>query len=134
MDAYHKMLSKVYEAAGGRETVDIDFVVIAKREGYFPSIDDIVEHMKAESWVTESRTNVVRLTHWGIAEAKKNSGERPDSARAIERETNKLIAATRDLSVLAEEFGADAGSKRFKAIEAKYAEMGDIVASIRTVL
>ena len=49
MDTYHKMLVKVFEAAGGRETVDIDFVEIAKREGYFPSIDNIVSHMKAES-------------------------------------------------------------------------------------
>lgn len=61
------MLVRVFEAAEGRETVDVDFVEIAKREGYFPSIDDIVSHMKAESWVTESRTNIVRLTHWGIA-------------------------------------------------------------------
>ena len=134
MDAYHKMLSKVYEASGGRETVDIDFVEIAKREGYFPSIDDIVSHMKAESWVTESRPNIVRMTHWGVAEAKKNGGERPDAARAIERDTNRLIAASRDLGVLAEEFGAEPKSDRLKPVEAKFAEMAEFIKSIRSAI
>ncbi len=72
MDTYRKMLSKVFEAAGGRESVDVDFVEIAKREGYFPSIDDIVSYLKSESWVTESRTNILRLTHWGIAQVRKD--------------------------------------------------------------
>ena len=134
MDTYHKMLGKVYEACGGRETVDVDFVEIAKREGYFPSIDDIVSHLKAESWVTESRANIVRMTHWGIAEAKKSGGERPDAARAIERDTNRLVSAARDLSVLAEEFGTDAKSERFKAVESKFGEMLELVRSIRSVL
>lgn len=82
MDTYRKMLSKVFEAAGGRESVDVDFVEIAKREGYFPSIDDIVAYLKSESWVTESRTNILRLTHWGIAQVRKDSAGASDSSGA----------------------------------------------------
>ena len=93
------MLLKVFEASGGRESVDVDFVEIAKREGYFPSIDDIVSHMKSESWVTESRANIVRITHWGIADDKKPDSERPDAAHKLERQENRMIAATRQISV-----------------------------------
>lgn len=82
MDTYRKMLSKVFEAAGGRESVDVDFVEIAKREGYFPSIDDIVAYLKSESWVTESRTNTLRLTHWGIAQVRKDSAGGSESSGA----------------------------------------------------
>ncbi len=131
MDTFHKMLVKVFEAAGGREIVDVDFVEIAKREGYFPSIDDIVSHMKSESWVTESRTNIVRLTHWGIAEAKKAGTERPDAARNLERESNRLLAATRELGVVIEEFIADPKSVGIKPIEKKFAEVNEILAAVR---
>jgi len=134
MDTYHKMLLKVFEAAKGRESVDIDFTEIAKREGYFPSIDDIVSHMKSESWVTESRTNVVRITHWGIAEAKKAGSERPDSARNLERESNRLLNTTRDLGVVIEEFIAEPGAGRFAAVDKKFAELNEAFAAVRNAL
>lgn len=128
------MLLKVFEAAKGRESVDIDFTEIAKREGYFPSIDDIVSHMKSESWVTESRTNVVRITHWGIAEAKKAGSERPDSARNLERESNRLLNTTRDLGVVIEEFIAEPGAGRFAAVDKKFAELNEAFAAVRNAL
>jgi len=134
MDTYHKMLLKVFEASKGRESVDIDFTEIAKREGYFPSIDDIVSHMKSESWVTESRTNVVRITHWGIAEAKKAGSERPDSARNLERESNRLLNTTRDLGVVIEEFIAEPGAGRFAAVDKKFAELNEAFAAVRNAL
>lgn len=128
------MLLKVFEASKGRESVDIDFVEIAKREGYFPSIDDIVSHMKSESWVTESRPNVVRITHWGVAEAKKAGSERPDAARNLERESNRLLNTTRDLGVVIEEFIADPGAGRFAAVDKKFAELTDAFAAVRSSL
>ena len=128
------MLLKVFEASKGRESVDIDFTEIAKREGYFPSIDDIVSHMKSESWVTESRTNVVRITHWGIAEAKKAGSERPDSARNLERESNRLLNTTRDLGVVIEEFIAEPGAGRFAAVDKKFAELNEAFAAVRNAL
>ncbi len=134
MDTYHKMLLKVFEASGGRESVDVDFVEIAKREGYFPSIDDIVLHMKSESWVTESRANIVRITHWGIAEAKKAGSKRPDAARNLEREANRMLAATRELGVVIEEFIAAPGSETLKPIESKVAEVSQIMAAVRSAV
>lgn len=127
MDTFHKMLLKVFDAAGGKESVDVDFVEIAKREGYFPSIDDIVGHLKSESWVTESRQNIIRLTHWGVAEARKVGTERPDAARNLERESNRLLSETRAFAVVIEEFMAEPKADRLKAVELKYSELGKIL-------
>ena len=134
MDTFKKMLLKVYEAARGNERVDVDFLEIAKREGYFPSIDEILAHLNGESWVTESRQYVVRMTHWGIAEAKKVGSARPDAARNLERESNRLLGETRSLGVILEEFIADPTAVRLQSVEAKYAEVGEIVKKVREAL
>lgn len=123
MDAFHKILVRIYEITGGRETVDVDLVDLTKKEGYFPSIDSIAEMLKSESWVTESRPNVVRITHWGVAEAKKAGSVRPDAARAVERDARRLHAGSRDLGVMIEEFIADPNKDRFAAVTGKLGEM-----------
>lgn len=123
MDAFHKILVRIYEITGGRETVDVDLVDLTKKEGYFPSIDNIAEMLKSESWVTESRPNIVRITHWGVAEAKKAGSVRPDAARAVERDARKLHAESRDLGVMIEEFIADPTKDRFAAVIGKLGEM-----------
>ena len=133
MDTFHKMLLKLHEKSGGRESVDVDFVELTKREGYFPSIDSIVDHFKKEGWATESRPNILRITHWGIAEAKKCATARPDADRAVERETQKLLSEARNLAVLVEEFLADRSDKRLNAIDLKLTELGRIAAEIRKV-
>ena len=130
MDAYHKILSRIYEISGGKDSVDVDLVELTKKEGYYPSIDDIAFRLKGESWVTESRTNVVRITHWGVAEAKKSGTSRPDAARAIERDSRKLLAETRELSVVIEEFMAEPTKERFGPVAEKLALMESLAAGI----
>jgi len=131
MDAYHKILVGIFEVTGGKETVDVDLVDLAKKAGYFPSLDEIVAHLKAESWVTESRPNIVRLTHWGVAEAKRAGSVRPDAARAIERGSRRLLNESREFGVVIEEFMADPTPDRFKSVTGKFAEMESIVAELR---
>lgn len=134
MDTFHKILVRIYEITGGRESVDVDLVDLTKKEGYFPSIDSIAEMLKSESWVTESRPNVVRITHWGIAEAKKAGSVRPDAARAVERDARKLHTGARDLGVMIEEFIADPSKTRFAAVVGMLAEMQRQAKSIEEML
>lgn len=134
MDAYHKILVNVLELTGGKESVDVDLVALTKREGYFPSLDEIVNHLKSEGWVTESRPNIVKITHWGVAEAKKAGSVRPDAARSVERDSKKLLAETREFSVVVEEFIADPSNDRFKAVAKKFTEIESLVAEIRNTL
>ena len=131
MDAYHKILVRIFEEAGGKEAVDIDLTELTKKEGYFPSRDEICEMLKSESWVTESRPNVVRLTHWGVAEARKAGSVRPDAARALERQSRKLLAETRDFAVIIEEFIADPVEERRKVLNKKFSEIQHIYDGLR---
>ncbi len=124
MDAYHKILALIYELTGGKDSVDVDLAELLKKEGYFPSIDDIREMLTAEGWITESRQNIIRITHWGVAEARKaGKSGRPDAARALERESKKLLGEARDLAVVIEEFIADPGDAERKALAKKFGEL-----------
>lgn len=131
MDAYKKMLVKIYEISGGKENFDVDFVDLTKREGYYSNIDSFLAHLKGESWITELRPNVVRITHWGVAEARKVGSVRPDADRAVERESKRLLNASRELGVVIEEYISDTSSERFASVEAKFVEMKGILGSLR---
>ena len=131
MDIYHKILVRIFELTGGDEKIYIDMVDLLKKEGYYPSIDDIVDRLRSESWVTESRTNTVNITHWGVAEAKKVGTVRPDAARTVERESKSLLAETREFAVVIEEFIADPSDERRKALNKKFTDLESIVTKLR---
>lgn len=128
------MLAKFYEASGGREGVDVDFVELTKREGYYPSINDIVSHLKGEGWATEGRQNVLRLTHWGIAEYKRSASARPDAARVVERESKRLLNEVRSLAVRVEEFIAEPSAKGHAELAKSIDGLSSILAEIKTGL
>ena len=131
MDAYQKILVHIYDMTGGKETVDVDLIDLLKREGYFPSLDEIREQLKSESWVTESRPNVVRITHWGVAAARKVGSARPDAVRMLEKEAKYMVSESRDLAVVIEEFIADTSADRFRLIENKLAQIKQRLEAIR---
>lgn len=131
MDAYHKILALIYELTGGKDSVDVDLVELLKKEGYFPSIDDIREMLKSEGWIAESRSNIVRITHWGVAEARKaGTAGRPDAVRALERESKKLLGEIRELAVVIEEFIAEPGDDERKALAKKFGEVQAVYARL----
>ena len=124
MDVYHKILTKIYEIADGRETIEVDLKDLLKREGFFPSIDSISGHLTTESWITETpRKHFVKLTHWGIAESKKALAQTPDMGQAITKDTNRLIADSREFAIMLEEFAASTSADKFKNIEKRFSEM-----------
>ncbi|MBL8181178.1 MAG: hypothetical protein JNL64_06150 [Blastocatellia bacterium] len=128
MDAYHKMLVKIYEAAGGRESVDVDFVEIVKREGYFPSIEEISNYLRSESWVTESRPNVFRLTHWGIAEVKRSLSNQENGVSSFSANKEKLAALAAELSKLVDglsERNAADSVKKIKSVSSDITEAAE---------
>ena len=132
MDVYHKILTKIYEMADGKGTVEVDLKDLLKREGFFPSLDSISTHLITESWVTEtSHRHVVKLTHWGIAESKKTLSHTPDTGQAITRNTNRLIADSREFTIMLEEFATSSSADKFKIIEKRFSEMTDTFAKIK---
>src|SRR5690349_7028483 len=105
MDTFHKILVRIYQIAGGRDKQDVDFIDLIKSEGYLPSLENIKNHLNTEGWITDAaKPGHVRLTHWGIAEAKKSLASPGTADAGIDRVTTRLSNATRDFSIVVEEF------------------------------
>lgn len=135
MDVYHKVLIKMFELTGGRDTADVDMTDLLKKEGFFPSIDSISAYMSSESWIAEtSRKNVVRLTHWGLAEAKRTLSNTPDRASEVEKIAVKLVARSKEFLVMTEEFAASPNASKAATIEKQYASIGDDLRKIKESL
>lgn len=132
MDVYHKVLTKIYSVTDGRENADVDLAELLKKEGFFPSIDDIRTYMSSESWIAETnRTNIIRITHWGVAEAKRTLSNAPDKNKLIEKDSARLISTARELLVMAEELAGAPSEDKLKPIDDKISESAAIVNRIR---
>jgi hypothetical protein len=132
MDVYHKVLAKVYEITGGKETVDVDLTDLLKREGFFPSLESISAHLNGESWVTEtSRKYTVRLTHWGAAEAKKVLAGLPDTDQELAKDSARLLSQSREFVIMLEEFASDPSKGKFKEVEKRFSDIGAIVERLK---
>jgi hypothetical protein len=132
MDVYHKILVRIFEITGGRETQDVDLVELLKKEGFFPSLDSIKSHMSTESWITDSpKPGNVRITHWGVAEARKAQADETGSTETVERQGARLLSATRELMIVIEEFIAEPGVERFRPVEKQFADISSLVSKIK---
>ena len=132
MDVYHKILTKIYEVTGGKDTVEVDLNDLLKREGFFSNIDNISLHLTTESWVAETpRPRVVKLTHWGAAEAKRVLSNAPDTIRELAKDANRLLADSRELIIMLEEFAVSPSSTNFKTIEKRFVDLSAIFERIR---
>ena len=132
MDVYHKILTRIYEITGGKDSVEVDLNDLLKQEGFYSNIDGISLHLTTESWVAETpRPRVVKLTHWGVAEAKRVLSNTPDTVREITKDANRLLADSRELIIMLEEFAVSPSSTNFKTIEKRFADLSTIFGRIR---
>ena len=132
MDVYHKILTRIYEMTGGKDTVEVDLNDLLKQEGFYSNIDNISLHLTTESWVAETpRPRVVKLTHWGAAEAKRVLSNTPDVVREITKDANRLLADSRELIIMLEEFAVSPSGANFKTIEKRFTDLTAIFARIR---
>jgi len=131
MDVYQKVLVKLNEVTGGKDNVDADMVELLKREGFYPSIDDILEKLSSEGWITETRPKTVRITHWGVMAARKIKSKEPDSANILDRQAVRFQNEVKELLILAEEFNGKATEDNFSRIEKKLGEISSTAKKIR---
>jgi len=135
MDVYHKVLAKLYELSGGRESVDLDLSDITKQLGYFPSREGIANQLMQEGWVTEtSRKYVVRITHWGIGEAKKRAANPDNDPGTIAKHGTRLATAARELLVASELFADKPQKDNLSLVEKHSKELTDIIKTLRSEL
>ncbi len=133
MDVYHKILVKIYEQTEGRETVDVDLIDLLKREGFFPSLNVIASQLSDEGWVTETtRKHVVRITHWGKAEARKSMSNAPDTKAEALKEAGKLVTITKEFLVMLEELAGSPSAEKMQAVEDKYGMIGPALKKLKS--
>lgn len=131
MDVYQKVLVKIQEITGGRDSVDVDMSDLLKREGFYPSINDILEKMSSEGWITETRPKTVRITHWGVMAARKIKNKTPDSANILDKHASRLQMEVKEFVILVEEFNGKITADNFGGIEKKLAEINSIASKIK---
>jgi hypothetical protein len=135
MDVFHKVLTRIYESTGGRETQEVDFIELLKQDGFYPNRDSIKDHLSTEGWITDSpRPDHVRLTHWGIAEAKKTLAGPSASGQGIDQQTSRLLAAARDFSTVIGEFVSRPTSESLKPVEDRISEINTLLSKIKNQL
>ena len=132
MDVYHKILTKIYGVSGGKETVEVDLKDLIRKEGFFANIDSITEHLTTESWIAETSSRyTVKMTHWGVAEAKRVLSGTPDTARTITQDANRLVSGSRELLIMLEEFASAPSGDKLKIIEKRFSDLTAVLERIK---
>ncbi len=132
MDVYHRILTRIYEITGGKDTVEVDLNDLLKQEGFYSNIDNISQHLATESWVAETpRPRVVKITHWGTAEAKRVLTNTPDVQREVSKQANRLLAEARELIIMLEEFATTPTGANLGPIQKKLADLSGISEQIK---
>jgi len=135
MDVFHKVLTRINEITGGRETHEVDFIELLKAEGFYANRESIKDHLSTEGWITDApRPNHVRITHWGVAEAKKAASGPSSSDQGVERFVPRLQSAARELLTGLDEFAGKPSAKSLKPVEDRLSEVNDLVAKVKKEL
>jgi hypothetical protein len=125
MDAYQKVMVKLLEVTEGRDTTTVNFKDLVKKLGYQGHYSSIFSFLSEQGWIAQDKADFVRITHWGVAEAKKAlagaGGETP--ATVSSENASKAAAAARDLAALLQTFAKDASKDNLKKAENKFSEL-----------
>ena len=133
MDVYHRVLVKLFEITGGKESETVDLKELVKKEGYLGSYPQIKEHLSGQSWITEtSRVDAVKITHWGVTEAKKSGSGGGDSGQAARKEINRTIADARELAIFLEELANDVSKENISRVEKKLGEINSAIQKLKS--
>ena len=128
MDVYHKVLAKLYQVTDGKDSQAVDLKDLVKNLGFLGSYNDILQQLSGQGWVAETpKLNYVRITHWGVNEIKNSASDQPDNTLVVKKEANRLIAETKQFSIMLEEFASDASKENFAQVEKK---LNDLTAGI----
>jgi hypothetical protein len=137
MDVYHKVLVKLYDTTGGRDTQAVDFKELVKGLGFLGNYDDVTQNLSSQGWIAETnKTNYVKITHWGVKEAQKSlSGEDGvDEFQELKKGANRLKDDTKQFLIMVEEFAADISKEKLSQVEKKIEEINTAIAKLKAIL
>jgi hypothetical protein len=138
MDVYHKVLHKLYEVTGGKDSQTVDLKDLVKGQGFLGNYNDIFQMLNGQGWIVETpKLNYVKITHWGVKEAKKadnsvaNSSQ-TDNAQIVKKEAARLIADTKQLLIILEEFALDSSKENYTQVVKKLGEINSAIGSLKS--
>lgn len=133
MDAYHQVLTRLYEITDGKDTKAVDFKELVKSLGFFGNYHDIFERLNGAGWIAEDKkADFVRITHWGVSEIKKSPVAANQTNQNLKSDTNKAMAEARELNLLLEIFSKDASKDNLAAVEKKIDDLKVAVNQIKS--
>lgn len=132
MDVYHKVLLKLYEVTGGKDSESVDLKDLVKKVGFLGAYPEIFQHLSRQSWITETpRPDTVRITHWGVKEAKKSEASGVDDGQAIKKEINRVVSDTRELITFLEELANDSSKENIARAEKKLNDINSAIQKLK---
>lgn len=135
MDAYHRVLAKLYEVTGGKDTKSVDFKELVRSLGFHGNYPDIFERMSGAGWIAEDqKADFVRITHWGVLEITKTPNSANKVSSDLSGSVKKAAAQTKELNLLLEIFAGDNSKDNLKALENKLSELNDSINRIKSSL
>jgi len=133
MDVYHKVLMKLYQVTGGKDSHAVDLKDLVKNLGFLGNYNDIFQMLSGQGWIAETpKLNYVRITHWGVREANESNNGEPDAGQAVKKEAAKLIAETKQFMIMLEVFVSDVSKENFGQIEKKADEINTAIGKLKS--
>ena len=133
MDVYHKALIKLFEETGGSDSKAVDFGDLVKKLGFHANYTSIFKELSVQGWIVEtSKVDWVKITHWGIIEAKKSlSGEGGD-ADELQKVSNRLLAEARELVALLDFLTEEVSKDNFLKVEKKISQISALANDLKS--
>ena len=133
MDVYHRVLVKLFEEAGGSDSKAIDFADLVKRMKFHANYVSIFKELSVQGWIVETgKVDWVRLTHWGIEEAKKSQTSDASGNREAKKDFNKLLSEARELVGMIESLPPDANKDNLLIVERKTSQINAIITELKS--
>lgn len=135
MDVYHKVLVKLYEVTGGKDSQTVDFKDLVKGEGFLGNYSDIFDMLSSQGWIADApKPNYVSITHWGVSEAKKSANGAPDDSQEIQKNATRLVNQVKQLVSITDDFVADVSTKKFGEVEKTFDEIKATIAKLKNMV
>lgn len=133
MDAYHQVLARLYEVTDGKDTKSVDFKELVRSLGFHGNYPDIFERLSRDGWIAEDKkADFVRITHWGVLEAKKSPAPLFDqSERNLTADAGKALVEVKELSLLMEIFTRNTSRDNLTAVEKKIEGLMTLINQIK---
>ena len=133
MDVYHKVLLKLYEVTGGKDSATTDLKDLVKNQGFLGNYNDIFQMLSGQGWIAETqKLNFIKITHWGVKEVKKTGGDQPDKSQILRKESARIASETKQFLILLEEFALNTSEENFGQLERKFSEINSAIGKLKT--